>query len=1672
MSLVDNIKQSLNRSSLSSRVKSSLGSPSIPSSFTPFVLQNKDFKLSEPLDFYRQGVVKAKQEKEQEKLTKARTFFPELTPKVEVKQSLSERIKNSVASNLIKSSVEKIKGIPEFIKEIPEIARQGREGERPLPDPKEFDLTRIVTKSTPLIYFQKLRDLTGISEQEFQQEIKKRADESSEFKIALRNLQIGNTTGEQKQVISENLSNLLFSTVSPTGVGRFFATDAQRKAAIELDKFIVGAEPTTNKTLNIASQQLLSKYTKEQLGSAVSLVNKEVALNAAKQGTDQFVKLIESNIPKSLPTIKPQEAIIEGKLPESSKVTPKLESDFKIEKNKLVELWGKEGDLNIGGKDYSVHKMSYGDYFLEPKGKELGETEGFAKGTLWLEKVDGKDLYKLSDDSLESVAKVTLTPGKTVTNPLIQEAKKYKSADEFVKAQGKPVYHGSKTTTELKLEKPMSGMYKPEVYKQKGINIQPSISLSDNGEIAKKFAVGGGKVNEIYATPKKTLDLTKESVEAKKYIDINNVIKDKHLNPDFYTTTDGYKFLKENGYDSIRIKARNELGGGNDTELRIFDPSIIKTKSQLTDIWNKAQEKPAIPITTKKPPKKLSGKEQLKAREEAKEFRQEVQLERQNAIIEKESLQFYDQELEDQYQRFKSLRGKNAEDVEQLKSKNKNLAPKKIDNILYSQEQTGDEIFDMFKDRFEKEKAPLPVLPVVPKETKAIVAEKAKQTIRTAKEILDKRRSFIRAVQKQFGLSDGDLKSLTRKDIRLMNNIEFKTFLDDLRIRSEKLAEKNLAKLSLTQQITEKELNIEPLRKYMKLPTIGNMTTAQLRDFDEALRPFDKGDIFLSQRKLETIERTELEGVKTYQEARKRLQQKLGLTNKEMSRVGNVSEFDRFRSDTALAERDPYFRMMVEETAKLKMIRDVEFLDIEKKVLDLAKDLKTGVVGKVIPQQKNIVKWFEAKDKSNIQVTPAEEKIIKFMQNEWSNARDYLIKINAISKGINEDNYFTHVRRGIMEAVKEDGVIKVWKEIFDQYKLEEQAFNILDRETGDILALDKFFRFALHRTGALKPSENVVRAFIDYMRIFKKKQALDEIVPLIDIYSYALTPKGTTKEGLLLHGNLNRFTKEWLNSKKGRRITLMAKQGGKFDWALKGARTFTTLLDIGLNLPVSVATQVGEQVITYQLLGKWKFSVAKYRSLTPKGRRIRKKYSNFIGKNPWKELIEPARNIGDRLSEGIFVLFRDANIRRNRNFLLASMTKEEWATETLSPERLAHLRTEMGRFGMIEDAKSIIGATPEAGIFTQYKTWALPIMRTLSADAIELSRLLRGKKPSKRALLDFYRLLEIGAVILLVKQFIAVDEDDESIIGQLKNRAYQELTTLYQAPGVMLSVPRLITFLDQFNKNLLSLIKLEQYEQSKFGEYEEGDLKGLRGLTEQLTPRAIKQFDKEQQETLKDIAIEIQEDVDSGELSIEAAKQKLDNEIKKLETKEKNKRFKLSSKEYAIDLKNRIENKEISVEEAKEEFADYVDKNNEKIQEDFNKVDEPNFIDKITMLAKSMGTDPVTAFIVIFSKERIRKLENGTIIVERISVEESQAIKKDRGASKDMILDHTVPLQLGGTNSQNNLKLVDIEEWEQYTLIENYLGQKLRQGLIKEGEARQLILDYKSGKITENNIIK
>ena len=185
----------------------------------------------------------------------------------------------------------------------------------------------------------------------------------------------------------------------------------------------------------------------------------------------------------------------------------------------------------------------------------------------------------------------------TPEDPLIAEARKYKTAEEFVEAQ--PVfYHGSGT--------------KIENY-QKGGETTTLGGLAKHGyffgdkktatRYANDFHPKNPVVNEAILNIKKPLVLSAIEFERLQKlvgkIDRGETLTElQDIGREMFFNEHGLgdyvqhpiDAIKKAGYDAIQKKAGR---GGAEAETMIFDPSQIKTKSQLTDIWNKAQEKTA-----------------------------------------------------------------------------------------------------------------------------------------------------------------------------------------------------------------------------------------------------------------------------------------------------------------------------------------------------------------------------------------------------------------------------------------------------------------------------------------------------------------------------------------------------------------------------------------------------------------------------------------------------------------------------------------------------------------------------------------------------------------------------------------------------------------------------------------------------------------------------------------------------------------------------------------------------------------------------------------------------------------------------------------------------------------------------------------------------------------------
>jgi hypothetical protein len=270
------------------------------------------------------------------------------------------------------------------------------------------------------------------------------------------------------------------------------------------------------------------------------------------------------------------------------------------------------------------------------------------------------------------------------------------------------------------------------------------------------------------------------------------------------------------------------------------------------------------------------------------------------------------------------------------------------------------------------------------------------------------------------------------------------------------------------------------------------------------------------------------------------------------------------------------------------------------------------------------------------------------------------------------------------------------------------------------------------------------------------------------------------------------------------------------------------------------------------MLGVKNYTLGTARMRTDKGQRILKKYEVFTDRSFWEDFNAPGKQFNERISDAMFGLFHVATKTANKQFLLGMMTEEEYKNEELTTERLADLKLEMGRLRVVGGTNSLIGSTSIGNAAAQYKTWAVPIVRTLTHDIGQYIKDLNKTRKGQMGLGDslttkeakeLYRMIGLTAVVLLVGSLSGVDDDDGSFIGKLKKRAYREATTLTQGidPKLWFSAPRILSWLTQISIALHNIMILETYKTKD-------ELKGVNQMKKALIPGIVRQLPDDEEE--------------------------------------------------------------------------------------------------------------------------------------------------------------------------------------------------------------------------------
>ncbi|MBT7929869.1 hypothetical protein HN682_08150 [Candidatus Peregrinibacteria bacterium] len=369
------------------------------------------------------------------------------------------------------------------------------------------------------------------------------------------------------------------------------AIDSQMSNLFTLERLSKNMEKNVNKI----TQKVETRTFMEKLGRAIAIPGSAV-LN--KLGVKSFITklLLESNKGhKTLNSIAIQEALSKN-LKTLERIT---EMDAGKAMDALIELakenipkantaqWWAEFQESLGVKalpeGQSIQVPGATDP-IKARGQQLREGAGiFEESKPFKEAATPKKSTGNKGNNLTGVK-----PSDTLSSmePLLKEAKKHKTADEFIKTQGDPLYHG--TNADFKVfDKSKIGSATDEGLFGRGFyfgNTENFARVAPRGRLAKN-------VMEVYPSSRNLFDIAKikSKAEMADLLDMSEAALTKNsdgiIMPVRGQVNQFTSHVRDLGYDGVVVKR-----GGDAIETVIFDAENLKTRSQLIDIWDEANQ--------------------------------------------------------------------------------------------------------------------------------------------------------------------------------------------------------------------------------------------------------------------------------------------------------------------------------------------------------------------------------------------------------------------------------------------------------------------------------------------------------------------------------------------------------------------------------------------------------------------------------------------------------------------------------------------------------------------------------------------------------------------------------------------------------------------------------------------------------------------------------------------------------------------------------------------------------------------------------------------------------------------------------------------------------------------------------------------------------------------------
>lgn len=1009
------------------------------------------------------------------------------------------------------------------------------------------------------------------------------------------------------------------------------------------------------------------------------------------------------------------------------------------------------------------------------------------------------------------------------------------------------------------------------------------------------------------------------------------------------------------------------------------------------------------------------------------------------------------------------------------------------------------------------------------------------------------RKSKLESIRDFFYMTEGEMRdAIGDKDYRLLSETEFEKLLKEVEAKSIEIALHTVAVAEVEWTIAEKELhrveNMQEVLGYNK--DLNKLTTEELDNLNAILGKYQRGDVFLGVREMETLAKNaNLPDVKTQRQILEEvLGKRTGLSIEKLREIV-VGSFDDLRSAVSLARQNAFYEVLVSDFYQLKIEAGLRYREIEQKTNELVRLARQsrprGWKQRFAPTDDMVIAYLEEGDletKALIakDMTPQELELAHYVKNQYAEMRDFLIARQQLEK--ERQNYYTHRPRGFFEAWLRDGQTKTptqfirafgraFKETFiDVNKMDEATFKILNEQTEEILPLEKFFKYSMRRSGQLIPTKNLANAFLGYTKTFELKKGLDQYMPRMEAVARALTPTETTEGGVVKDTSLEKFVKKWINTQKGRPVTVGPIQpGGVLDGLIRSGIAFTRFLDLALRIPAQVMSIVGEESATWINIGTKKYLIGEYRAKTKQGAKIAKKYEAFVGTKFWDKMREESQGIASKLGETLFAFYGIAARQSNIHHLLGVLTKQEFESGNISPERLVEIKMEMNRWRADDLLHSVMGKTSVGAMFREHKSWAIPIVNQVLSNIKTLSKMVGSGEyqtaAKSKEFGELFRGTMLTLILVLTLSRIYKDlkeKKDRNLAEELEYRAMNDAQSFLAAlsPKTLGGVPRLAGWLTDLATAVTSFAgALATGERTA-----KGDIPGAKGISAAITPKLIKPLftpteEDKVNESISTSTIKAQKELDLINKDIVNKAKTTWEEVKNVgvgteeadalvneisdEEYEAYKLVKKADDEYWSNISEKVTpivHQAFKLEFGTEEANKLVENLSDDEYEMYKKVksafygkgeatampsdwDKQSFITHVKNMAKGWTTDPVDAFnkLIKGGDWKITGVTNGQIIVNRLPVDASEKIKQEAAKNNaNWKLDHIWSVAAGGGSDKNNLNIISKEEWEENTPVEVYLINQLKAGNISGKKAKEYMVRFKIGRgqITEGKLFE